>query len=265
MFARLALLTVMVTLATGCQYTSRDDHARIDSIIRQTEQHHGLDSWHQQENVRAKVDVIFGLKRLVQGEFTWQANGPKARWDAPDGSEVLYDGQTCWVTPPLSADSMDRFHVLTWPWFLMAPFKLQGEGIRLSDYQKMELEGKTYHTILQTFDKGEGDTPDDWYRLFIDPKTYELAAMAYIVTYNKSAEEANKKPSIILYRNYQRFGGCLISQRQDFYYWSEDTGIAGEHPKGMGTVDNVSFPAALPPNYFSRPANAAEVSLPNTD
>ncbi|HBR93696.1 MAG TPA: DUF547 domain-containing protein [Opitutae bacterium] len=53
----------------------------------------------------------------------------------------------------------------------MAPFKMQGDGIHLSDLDTAEVDSTRYQTVFQTFGEDMGDTPDDWYRFYLDPRT----------------------------------------------------------------------------------------------
>jgi hypothetical protein len=233
-----------------------------ERITQDTQEAHQLRSWWEKEVVQAEVGIDFGGTRMVDGTFTFEAHGPRARFDREDGASIIYDGKTAWVSPADAVTPMGRFHVLTWPWFIMAPFKMQGDGILLSQVSLRPLNGKAHKSLLQTFGGDMGDTPDDWYRFFIDQRTDLIDGMSYIVTYGKDAETANQKPSIILYFDYTEGAAPRIAQRYELWYWDPDSGTTvGEAPKGTGTVSEIKYLAKSEAD-FTVPNDARELKLP---
>jgi len=235
----------------------------MHDILQATKARHGIEHWNQQDSLQADVVVDFGGKRMVDGTFTFEAHGPKARYDKADGTVIVFDGETAWTTGEGEPDPMARFHVLTWPWFLLAPFKMDGDGIKLSDMKNQTIQGKEYISILQEFKDGTGDSPDDWYRLFIAPGENKLRAMSYIVTYTKSKEEANKSPSIVFYRGHSDIQGAQIPSEMEFWYLNEDKEtLKGDGPKGTATAKNMKF---ITPGegFYAKPEGAREIPLPS--
>lgn len=259
------VFTFGVLLLVSCGHFSQSAGTEAEAIrdrVASTQSAHGIEAWWQKELVQADVEIIFQGNLIVDGTFTFEANGPKSRYDRKQGGSIVYDGKTAWMLDSSASEDNARFHVLTWPWFIMAPFKMKGEGITLSDYQTVNLDGKKHYLIKQSFASDMGDAPDDWYRFIIDAKTNQIDAMAYIVTYGTDVEEANKKPSIIQYMDYQDFDGTLISTVYEFWYWDDETfELVGDSPKGVGRVSNVRY---IPnsPEAFKVPAGAVELKLP---
>ena len=233
----------------------------VTAVVSATQGAHGLRAWWGKEVVVADVEIIFGGNTIVDGTFAFEAHGPRARYDRKDGVSIIFDGQTAWVTPAAAAAPKGRFHVLTWPWFIMAPFKMQGDGINLTDMKMAEVEGNAYNTVLQTFGEDMGDTPDDWYRFYINPKTHLVDAMSYIVTYGKDFETANAKPSILKYFDYVDAAGAIISTRYEFWYWdAEKHATVGDAPKGIGSISNIRYKKSKQVD-FNVPADARELPL----
>ena len=236
-----------------------------DSIAAQveaTQTAHNLESWWGKDLVEADVVIDFGGNQIVDGTFLFEAHGPKARYDRADGTSIIFDGETAWLTPSDAKAPMGRFHVLTWPWFILAPFKMAGDGIELSDLSTAVVDGQEYVTLFQTFADGEGDTPEDWYRFYIDPETDQIEAMSYIVTYGKETDEASDSVSIIRYKDYSNEGGPVISRAYEFWYWNpDDNQFEGEKPKGTGKISNVSYPEQSG-DPFAIPDDARKLELP---
>ena len=235
----------------------------INALVEETQAAHNITAWWGKEVVQANVEVVFGGQAIVSGTFTFQAHGPFARYDRADGTSIIFDGKDAWLTPANTTAPRGRFHVLTWPWFIMAPFKIQGQGIHLSQLEERSAMGVDYTTILQRFGEGVGDTPDDWYRFYINPETQQIDMMSYIVTYGKGTEEANQKPSIIKYFDYTDAGGPLISTHYEFWFWdTEKLTVVGEKPKGTGTVTGINY-LSHDPKLFEVPSDARKLELPN--
>ncbi|MEO0511144.1 MAG: hypothetical protein AAF065_14945 [Verrucomicrobiota bacterium] len=238
--------------------------AHQERVVDATQRAHGLEAWWGKEAMQVDAEMIFGGNKIVEGTFTFEAHGPRSRYDRADGVSIIFDGETAWVTPADAKAPMGRFHVLTWPWFVFTPFKMQGEGITLSGHARDEVDGVNYYTMKQTFGDDMGDAPDDWYRFFINPESLNIDAMSYIVTYGKDVEEANKKPSIIYYHDYVDADGPVISTRYEFWLWDAEKKVnVGDSPKGVGTISNITYPK-LSKVDFTVPKDARELKLPGS-
>ena len=259
---RSTIITTLLAFTGASALVAADDTA-IDQQVESTQSAHNIPSWWEKELVEADVVIDFRGNRIVDGTFTFEAHGPRSRYDRKDGSSIIFDGETAWVTPADAEAPKGRFHVLTWPWFIMAPFKMQGEGINLSELSAAEVNGTEYITLFQTFGPQMGDTPDDWYRFFINPETQLVEGMSYIVTYGKSEEQANEQASIIWYDNYNADGDPAIAHSYEFWLWdTESKSVEGEAPKGTGTITDVSYPDASD-DTFAIPSDSRELPLPD--
>ena len=105
-----------------------------------------------------------------------------------------------------------------------------------------------------------GDAPDDWYLLYRDPGDATLRAMAYIVTYGKSKEEAGKEPHAIRYDSYVDVDGVKLSDKWSFWNWSEEEGIHGDKI-GEAILSNFAF-VEPGPDAFTKPAGAMAAPFP---
>ena len=207
-----------------------DEAAVAGKAFAQTiEKAHHADVWRAHQAIEADITVDFGGQRALEGTMLTTIDGGQVRIELTDGSVLLWDGKTAWTTPVDSAFQGTRFHVLTWPYFLLAPLKLQDPGSFLEVVGDLPLEGKKMAPAARlTFGAGVGDTPDDWYVAYQDPKTQQLAAMAYIVTFGKSVDAAEKEPHAITYGEFTEVDGAVIPLRWGFWNWSEEQGIHGE-------------------------------------
>jgi hypothetical protein len=252
---RLTLILAAVVAASSPLAASQD--AGFAGPIEKT---HGIDAWRAKSAVSTEITVVFGGNKAIDGTLLMDSSGGYVRMELAGGAVLGYDSGDAWVAPAGAEVPGARFHVLTWAYFLAAPMKLRDPGTRLEDLGKRTFrDGRELPAARLTFADGVGDTPDDWYVLYRDDGG-RLAGMAYIVTFGKSVEEAEKEPHAVTYDDFREVDGVLIPHRWQFWIWSEAGGIAGD-PIGEATLRNVRFvePAA---NAFTRPEDARSAEMP---
>lgn len=273
----LTLPLFLIFFFISCQQTKKDEtmdageleaqeSARVGEVpifhdfATPIERAHGIGSWQSKDVLSAKIEVKFGENTALNGEMIMETTGGKRRLELEDGTIAVFDGEHAWVSPDTSAMEMARFHLLTWPYFLAAPMKLQDPGTKLEDKGKLPLGDKEYPAAKLTFENGTGDTPDDWYVLYRDPDNDRLHAMGYIVTYGKGKEKASEEPHAIVYNDYKEVEGVQIPTLWNFYMWSEEEGISDEKIAEVALKDPKFV--EVPENAFTKPAGAVEAKLP---
>ncbi|MEM1110239.1 MAG: hypothetical protein AAGH99_16260 [Planctomycetota bacterium] len=219
--------------------------------------------YNAQEAVQADFVVDFGPMHL-EGTMWFTPSMSKVRMELDGGAVIVYDGNTAWLSPADAAvpGPPPRFHVLTWPYFVAVPYKLDDPGTAHADTGEHPIrnDDEVLPGVKVTFGDGVGDTPDDWYMAFADPDTGRLTALSYIVTYGKDAEEANKQPSIVLYDDFVEVDGVPFSTSWSFHLWTPGKGIVGD-PKGSAKLANLAF-VDPPADAFVKPKDAVEAKAP---
>lgn len=231
-----------------------------DRFAAPVERAHGREAWLSRPALAAALEIDFGGNTILEGDITFTTDMSRSRIDTAAGPRVTWDGTTAWVSPGVAQLPMARFHVLTWPYFLLAPIKLRDPGSRLEPLGKRELRSGTYDAARLSFEAGVGDSPDDWYVVYANPETHRLHAMAYIVTFGTTVEKAEEAPHAIVYDELAEVEGALVPTRMRFYLWSEEDGIYGD-PIGELRLAAPRFVAAGP-ETFEIPEGSREVPLP---
>lgn len=221
---------------------------------------HGKAAWDRAEAFSADVTVVYGGQRALHGRMLFTPEVGRSRLELADGTVAVFDGERAWVSPAGAELPQARFHLLTWPYFLAAPYKLRDPGAHLEDLGTRPLDGVEHPAARLTFDPGIGDTPDDWYVVYRDPSNDRLAAMAYVVTYGRSAEEAAADPHAITYHDFEQVDGSTVSTTWRMWNWSEEESVHGDL-LGEVTLADLAF-VTPPPDAFARPADAEEDPLP---
>jgi hypothetical protein len=234
-----------------------------EAMLEMIETAHHAETYASQEAIQADFELsgFGGLE--VSGTMWFTPSMGKVRMEIGDDILLIYDGETAWQSP---ADAEvpgppARFHVLTWPYFVAAPYKLNDPGTQHESVWVHSAKENPRGGLRVTFDAGVGDTPDDWYIAMPDEQG-RLGALAYIVTYGKDQETAEKQPSVILYSDFEEVQDVPFATTWTFHYWNQDEGVQGE-PKGQGSLSNIKF--VIPPvDAFVKPEDAVEAKAPGS-
>jgi hypothetical protein len=265
---RIAVYLSVMLLGAGCQSPSPPEIAEREGtpeaeedFVTPIERAHSAAIWRQKEAFQSGIVVRFGGNTILEGRMLTTPSMSRTRIENASGAVAIWDGNNAWVSPGAAEFPEARFHALTWPYFLSAPMKLRDPGARVEPLGGKELRRERFETAKLAFDPGVGDTPDDWYVLYRSPESGRLHAMAYIVTFGTSREDAEKEPHAVTYDEYVNVDGVPIPTRWTFWMWNEAQGIHGE-PIGEVTLENPSF-VAPEASAFAVPADARKEELPN--
>jgi hypothetical protein len=215
------------------------------------------------------LTVNFGGNVILDVTTHFHPNGALVHMDAGPQGIVVFDGSTAHLAPADAPMQRPRFHVLTWPYFAVMAYKLGDGGTTLTPMEPAPLRegGEPMRRAKLTFGDNVGDSPDDWYILYLTDDNV-LKASAYIVTYGKG-DDAEPQPSMIVYDDFVTVptpkdydAAAVISTNWTLYHWSEDKGIVGE-PKGTATLENLRL-VQRPVGIFDAPAGSREVTVPKS-
>ena len=215
---------------------------------------HGIEAFRDHGAVSAEFVVDFPGKFDLRGHIVFDTSGGRSKITTDQNVVITFDGETASVSPadaPLPP-GMGRFHALTWPYFATAPFKLGDPGATLTDDGPQPWNGRKWPALELTFGNGVGDASDDWFKIFADGD-HHLHGMAYIVSYGKTAAEAAKSPSAIVYRDYVDVDGALLSTAWTFHGWDAKEGLS-KKPVGHGVLAHVTF-VDVDENTFAHPTD----------
>ncbi|MHC5022908.1 MAG: hypothetical protein ACYTGG_03200 [Planctomycetota bacterium] len=230
------------------------------ALVRTIEWAHGASTWRTKQAIEARLAVRFGGSAMLAGKMTYDPHRNLVRIDLDSGQMLLFDGDAAWMSPADQPVPMARFHLLTWPYFLAAPFKLDDPGSHISRPRLRMLRDRPHESAKLTFDAGIGDSPDDWYIVYAEPGTNRLVSMAYIVTYGNTVEKAEEEPHAIVYGGWQTIEGVTLSTQWTFFNWSEEAGAHGD-AIGSVTLSNLAFTRPAP-DFFKKPEDAVEDAPP---
>ena len=223
------------------------------------EAHGGLANWYRNGPLffHYNYQPVSGRtpRNTYQTIDTWSA---RARHEMASNRDREYgwDGERAWYAPPDWEPPYDvKFWALTPYYFVGMPFVLADPGLTLSYQGQDDIEGTLYDVVRVTFGH-VGISPDDFYVLYIEPKSHRLGALRYIVSYPKYFPEGGHSPEkLMTYDGAQRIGGILFAQRYRFYMWDPEKKTDTKKVTDA-TLDSVEFRPKTPETYFAIPTNA---------
>jgi hypothetical protein len=168
-----------------------------------------IDSWGRPgQPVRRSIVVV-------------EQSSRRAYIDMPEKDAAMaWDGKEAWSThwPP---QSPVRFRALLTYYFADLPWLTQDPGVKLEDTGMATLRGDSTQcaTVMMTFAPGTGDTPKDYYRLYIDPTTHRLKACDYVVTYKAlmGEGESSSPEHCLVYDDFTTVNGLVVPTHFTIY------------------------------------------------
>ena len=209
------------------------------SFSENIEEAHNKPAFMNQKAVSFDIELLFGGEVRLQGKVSMTTNSTRVRVDKSDGSSLIYDGNEVFISPESAKTEGARFDIFTWQYFFAMPFKLTDPGTVWEEQPSRNLDSLNYETARLSFKSNTGDSPDDWYIIYKDTETNRLKAAAYIVTFSKDKEEAEKDPHAIVYSDYKTVENVPLATKWSFHNWSNEDGFGKEI--GEARISNIRF------------------------
>lgn len=233
-------------------------------ITKMIAAHGGMEKWRSSPSIsfHSHLKVNFGNGNWVP---FWEeatvdpiSRRAYAKLPNPDGTHglIAFDGKQAWSAGNLQGISRAPARFTAWRNFYLfnLPWLTQDPGVNLGAPGKSKLpvlpkDPKEYLTIKLTFEPGAGDTPKDYYILYIDPDSYQLRASEYVMTYASMMQggaEASP-PSVFVWEKTETVEGFIVPARYTVYW--KDGSVAVKD----GEVSHWSF---------QQPFEAARLTMP---
>jgi hypothetical protein len=157
-----------------------------DIVQEMVDAHGGLSKWRDAPTVSFEDALkLPGAEAPLVSRVTVEQGSRRLYTEFPEtGMRLAWDGEKAWSVgwklpmPPRFLSNLN-YYFLNLPWLAFDP----GVNLEVTGRTKILDDSPEYVEVKMTFDAGVGDTPDDYYYLYIDPDTGRLNATRYIVTY----------------------------------------------------------------------------------
>ena len=244
--------------------------------------------------------VLFALSAtaFAQLDRAWEAHGGLAKWKSYGSVEFdlswssakgtkkdhqlfnlrsregLITGATyslgaskgeVWIKPNAAAlgGTPPRFYMWTPFYFFGMPFVFADPGVMQQALGKKTFQGHEYDAIKVTFKKGTGDSPDDFYVVYVDPSSGQLKLVSYVVTYpmmRKGRPIDQLEQHAIVFQEWQEAEGLTVPKIAPFYIWKNEN-TEGE-PLATLEFSNAHFKENTPEeSKFAKPDGAVIAPL----
>ena len=226
------------------------------------EAHGGLATWLQKGTIAfdfdyAPVDAPERRMYTRSQVDLWESKARQKELGEDADATLGFDGTRSWITPgPEAFPSPARFWATTPYYFVGLPFVLGDPGVKFETLPDAPYEGVDHHMVKITYEAGTGDSPDDYYVLYLHPETKRLSAIRYIVAYPGFFPEGGHTPEKLMrYLDYEEVDGLLLPHRFETYTWDAEAGTRTEKVTDV-TVANYALGETLPADVFSAPDGA---------
>jgi hypothetical protein len=223
----IALLTTFGCAAPGPETAPPETGS--DVVAKMIAAHGGLEKWRSAPTVSFQDTFSYaGEAPPRTSRVVVDQQARRAHLDFPEtGARISWDGEKVW-SEKWQAPVPPRFLALLSYYFLNLPWLAADPGVRLSEPgrgKRWDMPTE-YITVKMTFEPGVGDTPDDYYLLFIDPESYQLRASEYTVTYADILPPGVEElKDVIVYEDFTTVNGLVVPARAPIY--EEDQSLVG--------------------------------------
>lgn len=185
-------------------------------LAKAIEAHGGLEKWFR--NGLLKFRFVYRMKdrgpeAVVDSIQTIDPWSSLAVHEVPN-SEIRFGwtGEQAWILPADAEFSPPpHFWSLTPFYFVGVPFVLADPGTNHELLaEPLTFEGKAYPLVKVTFDPGTGETPDDYYKVLMDPETQMVAGVLYIVSDKTLYPDGPAPEKLLTYESYQDVDGIQL-------------------------------------------------------
>ncbi len=242
---KISTLLFAVLLFTSCTNNTTKTDKLVETsnnkFVVALENAHKMDVFKNYAAYSFDIELFFGGNESLKANITSMGNSGKIKLVRNTGEIVYFDGKDVFLSTSSENYPSARFDIHTWQYFFGVAYKLSDPGVVWDDMGEMPYNSTKIPVQKLSFNDGVGDAPDDWYMVYQNPENNLMEAMAYIVTYSRSKEDAEKSPSSIVYQDYKEIQGIPVAHTWKFCVWDEKTGSQLDKEKGYAFIKNIVF------------------------
>ena len=192
------LVTLAATALLPASLSAGDNPTKAEQLAQEVWKASGGEQW---PNVKA-IDFTFAVekngKTVMQAEHHWDvaAQTDRVKWKDKDATVNLADP---------AQDENSKAAYARWvndSYWLLSPLKLRDRGLKVASEGMKEMDGAKCEVLRLSFDR-VGLTPNDQYRLYVDPSTKRVVSWDYMPKPGESMHGT--------WEDYQPAGGLMLA------------------------------------------------------
>ncbi|WP_115462469.1 DUF6503 family protein [Winogradskyella aurantiaca] len=191
--------------------------------------HGGLSNWQSMNG------LSFGMERPNGIETTLTNLKSRHSIIETPTYKLGFNGSALWVKEldTISYTGNAKFYNGLMFYFYAMPFVLADDGITYEERAPLSHNGVEYPGLLISYNDGVGASPEDQYIIYYHPETYQMAWLAYTVTFGKDEKSSNFR--FIEYHDWQNLNGLKLPKAISWYKVEE--GLPIERRNTLEFVD----------------------------
>lgn len=135
-------------------------------------------------------------------------------------AKIWSDGESAWSRGWPLGFSPGFFPYLT-PSFVTLPFLLDGPGVHLGEVElkKLPEDDTDYLSFRITFEEPRGLAPGTYYRMYVNPETFEYRAIEFDINHPGLVANPNQPlgPNIHVFQEFKNVGGVRLASYYNTY------------------------------------------------
>lgn len=221
---------------------SKEYPSEIASVFKA---HGGIDTWNATNNLSFTLEKDGGNETHTVDLKSRKVNIKTDKYTLGfDGEKVWLDQDSTYFQPGRA-----RFYHNLMFYFYAMPFVLGDDGITYTDVPALEFDGVSYPGTKISFGADVGDAPDDEYILYRDPKTNQMAWLAYTVTYGGNGK--SDRFSYIKYDQWTKVGDLQLPS--ELHWYKVEDGVPTEMAAARKFINPTASERVLGDSQFNKP------------
>lgn len=165
-----------------------------------------------------------------------------------------FDGKEVWLDEEKAGTYKGNpiFYYNLYFYFYAMPFVLADDGIIYEKSNPISFEGKEYPGFKISYKANIGNSSEDNYIIYYNPKTFQMEWLAYTVTFN--SKEPSEKYNLIKYNKWENVNGLILPQ--EITWFQKDEKGNPTEPKRPSTEFTLPLlsQGKLADSFFEKPA-----------
>ena len=215
--------------------------------------HGGIDAW---KNMKS---LVFTMETPKGDEIISTNLNSREALLENQKTTIGFDGKQVWLLNKTKEDYKGYDPVYGYNlmfYFYAMPFILADDGINYAETTPLVFEGITYPGIQITYNSGVGETPEDRYVLYYNPKTYKMEWLGYTVNFIEGIDK--KELHFRRYNKWQTINGLLLPETIVGYGFKDDKPTEAKRTTLFKDIKITK--EAIEISKFTKPENASFVN-----
>jgi hypothetical protein len=231
---RIVLLSILAILL-GCHSKPTPPASLAHAVALEA----GIRDWADKQALGADIHVDWAARPAFDARLTAEIPGQRVRMQLADNAILVFDGQSSWLSPASAANDDIDFALRFWPYLVELSLRIKDAGGEIGPTESLKMSQMDYVSARIVLPP-QSRRYMQWVRLFADPKTNRLLAIAFQPTAGASLDEPVPGPRAITFYDFKQIEGVWYPTQWRIWKYNPTEGLFGR-PVGSVRVYNLEF------------------------